>query len=97
MKKEASTFKQLINSVFPIAHKSLELFRRINIKTVNGILSIGAITVLLSHVLFTAGLYDSAFNLFEMILYEKTQVAEISRTIFENLQALPALAFIKKT
>ena len=72
------------------------VLKRINIKTVNVILSLGAITVLLSHILFSVGLYDGPVNLFEMILYEKIQILEISRAIFEIFQSFFALIFITK-
>ena len=69
---------------------------KINIKTVNVIFSLGAVAVLSSHVLLSAGLYDSAWNLMHIILYEKVRTMEISRTIFEQLQSFPALLFVKE-
>lgn len=81
---------------FQIIHNKLEVvFKRINIKTVNIIFILGTIIVLISHTLFSVGLYDGTDYLFYMILNNGFHFLELSRTLFKVLQLLPAYLLIK--
>ena len=67
---------------------------KINIKVVNITFTIGVITVLASHILFSVGLYDGSMNLLDMIKKNRF-FSEQSRNFFHTLYLLPAYLFIK--
>lgn len=85
--------KKLAYLILEVAHNKSDFL--CNLRTVNITLTFSVISVLVSHTLFSVGLYDGTGDLFNIIHNNQFNYVEQSRTIFNTLYQIPSYLFIK--